>query len=166
MCATSWGATLENLGQSSATATDKVFSVSLSALTSQLQQPWFYDIRATRSKQLADMKGHHAQLVFYASALPLSERSKLLWKEISGLQVKWSAPLSMSGCLLAVGGRDEDGDVVSAIHLYQPATGEWVKVGDLPTPCCDCTCAMIGDREMMLVAGGRPNVYIGTVSAI
>ena len=93
-----------------ATATDKVFSVSLSALTSQLQQPWFYDIRATRSKQLADMKGYHAQLVFYASALPLSERSRLLWKEIAGLQVTWSTPLSMSGWLLAVGGRDEDGE--------------------------------------------------------
>ena len=135
------------------TGTDKVFSVSLSALTSQLQQPWFYDIRATRSKQLADMKGYHAQLVFYASALPLSERSRLLWKEISGLQVTWSTPLSMSGWLLAAGGRDEDGAAVSAIHLYQPATGEWVKVGDLPTPLprYGGICTVIGDGEIYLL---------------
>ena len=134
------------------TATDKVFSVSLSALTSQLQQPWFYDIRATRSKQLADMKGHHAQLVFYASALPLSERSRLLWKEIAGLQVKRSTPLSMSGWLLAVGGRGEDGNAVSAIHLYQPATGEWVKVGDLPTPLprYGGICTVIGDVKILV----------------
>jgi N-acetylneuraminic acid mutarotase len=43
---------------------------------------------------------------------------------------------------------------VTAIHLYQPDTEEWVKVGDLPTPRYCCTCAMITDREM-LVAGGR-----------
>jgi N-acetylneuraminic acid mutarotase len=43
---------------------------------------------------------------------------------------------------------------VTAIHLYQPDTEEWVKVGDLPTPRSHCTCAMITDREM-LVAGGN-----------
>jgi N-acetylneuraminic acid mutarotase len=55
--------------------------------------------------------------------------------------------------LLAVGGEDKDRHAVTAIHLYQPDTGEWVKVGDLPTPRLNCTCAMITGREM-LVAGG------------
>ena len=32
--------------------------------------------------------------------------------------------------------------------------GEWVKVGDLPTPRSSCTCAIITDREI-LVAGGH-----------
>ena len=65
----------------------------------------------------------------------------------------WSTPLSISGALLAVGGVDKFGAEVSAIRLYQPDTGEWVKVGDLPTPRSECTCAMIGAREL-LVAGG------------
>ena len=84
------------------------------------------------------------------------ERGKLhqIWKEISGPQTTCSTPLSISGSLLAVGGRDKDRNAVTAIHLYQPDTGEWVKVGDLPTPRYDCTCAMITDREM-LVAGGH-----------
>ena len=64
-----------------------------------------------------------------------------------------STPLSISGALLAVGGVDKDDAEVSTIRLYQPDTGEWVKVGDLPTPHSGCTCAMIGDREL-LVAGG------------
>ena len=82
-----------------------------------------------------------------------------IWKEISGLQVTLSTPLSISGALRAVGGEDKDGAEVSAIRLYQPDTGEWVKVGDLPTPRSACTCAMIGDREL-LVAGGQNHTYL------
>ena len=102
------------------TATTKVYSVSLSALTSQLHS---------------------------------GVRDSQIWKEISGLQVKKSSPLSISGSLLAVGKDANDRDV-SAIHLYKPDTGEWVKVGDLPTPRQTCTCVMLTDREL-LVAGGR-----------
>ena len=77
-----------------------------------------------------------------------------IWKEVSELQTTFSFPLSISGSLLAVGGKDKYRDSVTAIHLYQPGTGEWVKVGDLPAPPrCEYTCAMITDREM-LVAGG------------
>jgi N-acetylneuraminic acid mutarotase len=46
-----------------------------------------------------------------------------------------------------------DGHAVTAIHLYQPDTEEWVKVGDLPTPRWRCTCAMITDREMFIAGG-------------
>ena len=77
-----------------------------------------------------------------------------MWKEIPGLQLTWSTPLSMTGSLLAVGGKDKDRKAVTAIHHYQPYTGVWVKVGDLPSPRYSCTCAMTTDRDM-LVAGGR-----------
>ena len=77
-----------------------------------------------------------------------------IFQEIYGLQTALSAPLSISGSLLAVGGIDKQGKAVTAIQLYQPDTGEWVKVGDLPTPRYQCTCTMIADREM-LVTGGR-----------
>ena len=52
-----------------------------------------------------------------------------------------------------MGGRDKDLKVVSVIHLYKPDTGEWVKVGDLPTSRQDCTCTVLANREL-LVAGG------------
>ena len=104
--------------------TDSVYCVSLPALISQAQS------RVSR------------------------ENSHPAWKEICGLRMKFSAPLSISGSLLAVGGRDvASHDDITAIHLYQPDTGEWVKVGDLPTPRLGCTCAMITGREI-LVAGG------------
>ena len=104
--------------------TDSVYCVSLPALISQAQS------RVSR------------------------ENSHPAWKEIRGLGVKFSAPLSISGSLLAVGGHDfASSDDITAIHLYQPDTGEWVKVGDLPTPRRKCTCAMITNREI-LIAGG------------
>ena len=92
------------------------------------------------------------------TGLNSSTRKGQIWNEISGLQTTYSTPLSISGSLFAVGGKDKDGKAVTAIHLYQPDTGEWVKVGDLPIPRCNCTCAMITVREMV-VAGGFSEGY-------
>ena len=103
-------------------STDKVYTVSLSALTSGL-----------------------------TSKEPRKNKSSM-WKEISRIQLTYSTPLSISGSLLAVCGRD--GTMTTVIHLYQPDTRKWVKVGDLPTPRRDCTCAMITDKEMLVAGGG------------
>ena len=103
-------------------STDKVYTVSLSALTSGL-----------------------------TSKEPRKNKSPM-WSEISELQLTRSTPLSISGSLLAVGG-NKDCKAVTAIHLYQPGTGEWVKVGDLPTPRRDCICIKITDKEMLVAAG-------------
>ena len=94
-------------------------------------------------------------LISQLPSLDSRERGKQhqIWKEIPGLQTTRTTPLSIRGSLLAVGGSDRDRKAVSAILLYQPDTGEWVKVGDLPTPRYLCTCAMITNTEMF-VAGG------------
>ena len=110
-------------------STDKVYAVSLSALTSGLT--------SNEPKKNKNPK----------------------WSEISGLQLADSTLFSISGSLLAVGGKNKDRKAVPAIHLYKPDIGEWVKVGDLPTPRRDCVCAMITDKEM-LVAGGYDGINI------
>ena len=79
---------------------------------------------------------------------------KQIWKEIPELQLTNSTPLVVNGSLLAVGGQDKDWEAVTAIHLYQPDEGEWMKVGDLPSPRSSCTCTMTTDREVF-VAGGQ-----------
>ena len=76
-----------------------------------------------------------------------------IWKETSELDVIFSTPFSISGSLLALGGR-KDGKDSTTIQLYQPETGKWLKVGDLPHPRSLCTSAMINDREMMVVGEG------------
>ena len=78
-----------------------------------------------------------------------------IWKEIPGLQTGRSNPISISGSLFAVGGLLDNGHTVTTIQLYHPDTEEWVKVGDLPTPRKNCTCAMITDREMIVAGGER-----------
>jgi hypothetical protein len=117
--------------------TAKVYSVSLPALISQLHS------------QDSRERGKQHQI----------------WKEISGLQTTCSTPLSISGSLLAVGGKDKDHHAVTAICLYQPDTEEWVKVGDLPTARYNCTCAMITDREL-LVTGGDDGAHFLSKSDI
>ena len=93
------------------------------------------------------------RLSFPALLSQLNKRSDSeIWKEMPKLPVISSTPLSISGSLLAVGGRDKDG-AASGIHLYQPDTDEWVKVGDLPTPQWNCACTMLTDSELF-VAGG------------
>ena len=91
-------------------------------------------------------------LISHITSTASSGPDREIWKEIPGLQLTHSTPLSIRGALLAVSGMDK-GKAVTGIHLYHPDTGEWVKVGDLPSPCRDCTCAMIGDREMLVAAG-------------
>ena len=82
------------------------------------------------------------------------ERDAQVWKEIPGLQLIGYAPLSINGSLLAVGGLDEvKGRITTAIHLYQPDNGKWLKVGDLPSPRWKCTCA-VNTHKQVLVAGG------------
>lgn len=75
------------------------------------------------------------------------------WKCINATPNKSSFPLTVEGCLFAVGGQDEDNTTVTAIHRYELATEQWVKVADLPSPCCNCPCMMISDREMFITGG-------------
>ena len=88
------------------------------------------------------------------------------WKEISGLQSTHFTPLSISGSLLAVGGVDKDRKVVTAIHLYQPDTGEWVKVEDLPIPRYNCTCVLLKPNREILVFGGVNAKYMETMDIV
>ena len=104
--------------------TDEVYSVSLSGLASQ--------VNSNKS----------------------GEKDSSLWKRIFGLGHDYSTPLFIGGSLLALGGWvRNDQNVTSAIHHYQPETGEWMKVGDLPSPRRDCTCARITDEQILVVGG-------------
>ena len=88
----------------------------------------------------------------------LKASSGAAWKEIHTLQLTGTSPLSLNGSLLAMGGWDEYRNAVTDIHLYKPDTGKWVKVGDLPFPRYNCTCAMITHNQI-LVARGEDNPF-------
>ena len=86
------------------------------------------------------------------SQLNHSKRGMQIWKEISELDAIQSTPLSIGGSLFALGGWKYN-ENVTTIQLYQPETGKWLKVGDLPDPRSLCTSAMINDREMIVIGG-------------
>ena len=94
-----------------------------------------------------------------------------LWQSIEDTPFKYSAPLNVGGSLLAVGGLDDRYIPSSSIHLYQPDTRRWVRVGDLPTARYDCTCSVLPSGEV-IVAGGQAGIskevsnYISTVDFV
>ena len=74
------------------------------------------------------------------------------WRTLPSPPLKRSAAISVHGSVVAIGGRH--GNTSStAIHVYQPATNNWKKVGDLPSPRYSCTSTLLPNGEI-LVAGG------------
>ncbi|XP_064389610.1 uncharacterized protein LOC135337594 isoform X7 [Halichondria panicea] len=77
-----------------------------------------------------------------------------LWQTLQEVPLGLSAPLSIGRSLLAVGGANDRVNPSSSIHLYQPDTRRWLKVGDLPTVRYCCTCSVLPSGEV-IVAGGQ-----------
>ena len=86
-----------------------------------------------------------------------------LWQSIEDTPLMLSAPLNVGGYLLAVGGWDDCLKPSSSIHLYQPHTMRWVKVGDLPTARYDCTCSVLPSGEVIVAGGYNEGSRISTV---
>ena len=84
------------------------------------------------------------------------------WHTLPDTPLACSAALVVHGSLMAVGGRDTSKKPSSAIHLYQPESGQWVKVEDLPTARGSCSCTLLPSGEI-LVAGGYNKGVISRV---
>ncbi|XP_064407317.1 uncharacterized protein LOC135352086 [Halichondria panicea] len=82
------------------------------------------------------------------------------WQTLQEVSLVFLAPLSIERSLLAVGGRDDRRNPRSSIHLYQPDSRRWVKVGDLPTARYRCTCSVLPSGEV-IVAGGQTDPNFG-----
>ena len=89
------------------------------------------------------------------------------WHTFPDTPLECSAVLALRGSLLAVGGRHISDDPSSAIHLYQPESGQWVKVGDLPTARNACSCTLLPSGEILVAGGynkqGSSSYYISRV---
>ena len=94
-----------------------------------------------------------------------SREHNQIWREIPGLPTLWSAPVSISGSLLAVNGEHKDTRSETAIHLYQPNTGKWVKVGDSPTAWSHCTCVVLADSPKCWLCWWRAIAQSGNISS-
>ncbi len=96
---------------------------------------------------------HHVDLNELIAKALSNLDTPTLWQTIEDTPLEYSAPLSIGRSLLAVGGLDDKINRSSWIHLYQPDTRRWVKVGDLPTARSNCTCSVLPSGDV-IVAGG------------
>ena len=82
-----------------------------------------------------------------------TSKSPALWCRLPDTPLLYSTAISLRGYLLAVGG-SHDNYTRTDIHLYQPESEQWTKVGDLPNARYYCSCVVLPSGEL-LVAGGR-----------
>ena len=108
---------------------------------------------------------YHVDLTELVAKAHLNLDTPTLWQTLQEVPLVWSAPLSIGRSLLAVGGRDDRGNPSSSIHLYQPDTRRWVKVGDLPTVRYRCTCSVLPSGEV-IVAGGQTKLFGNHVQTV
>ena len=92
-----------------------------------------------------------------------ASKSPALWCRLPDTLVSCSAAISLRGYLLAMGGR-HDNLTRTDIHLYQPESEQWTKVGDLPNVREYCSCVMLPSGEL-LVAGGQES-YVELTSRV
>ena len=107
---------------------------------------------------------HHVDLDELIAKALSNLDTPTIWQTLQEVPLIWSAPLSIGRSLLAVGGANNRMNRSSSIHLYQPHTRRWVKVGDLPTARDCCTCSVLPSGEV-IVAGGEttPLTFIQTI---
>ena len=79
------------------------------------------------------------------------------WRTLPAPPLERSAAIAVHGSVVAIGGRH--GNTSStAIHVYQPATNNWKKVGDLPSPRHSCTSTLLPSGEILVAGGNKSNL--------
>ncbi|XP_064389641.1 uncharacterized protein LOC135337608 isoform X2 [Halichondria panicea] len=106
---------------------------------------------------------HHVDLNELIAKALSNLDTPTLWQTLQEVPLVLSAPLSIGRLLLAVGGADDRVNPSSSIHLYQPDTRRWVKVGDLPTARYRCTCSVLPSGEVIVAGGETKTFYVQTV---
>ena len=77
-----------------------------------------------------------------------SEPSK--WQPLPDTPTRSPTTTTLNGLLVAMGGDPAS----STIAMYFPQTEQWLKVAELPTPHCWCTCALLSKTEELMVISG------------
>ena len=76
-----------------------------------------------------------------------------VWHQLADTPVILSACASLRGRLLAVGGKDSDKKLTTAIHAYNTATNSWEIISHMATPRFRCLVAVLPRNELMVVGG-------------
>ena len=83
-----------------------------------------------------------------------TSKSPTLWHCLPDTPLENSVAISLRGYLMAVGGRHNN-RLRTDIHLYQPESEKWTKVGDLPNVREYCSCVVLPSGELLVAGGGE-----------
>ena len=85
-----------------------------------------------------------------------TSKSPALWCRLPDTPLRCSTAISLRGYLLAVGGSHDS--TRTDIHLYQPESEQWTKIGDLPNARYYCSCVVLPSGELLVAGGGESSV--------
>ena len=111
--------------------------------------------------------GQRTQTVLRAHVPTLVSGAKSgVWETLPNAPFYGSSPVTIGNTLLTVGGSDKllGGKLTTSIHMYNPTSNQWTRVGDLPEP-MKYPCCIIMNSELFLL-GNRftSSVFVSKLS--
>lgn len=99
--------------------------------------------------------------VFSCSLSDLLSRSikSVCWRNISGLPVTRSSLVTIGGCLLAFGGKDDSDKPVSDIYKYDTLTDTWTATGQMKNKRSDCFLITLSNDILVIVGGYAKRLF-------
>ena len=89
-------------------------------------------------------------------------RSGVCWEALPNTLYYWSSSVTTGNTLLTVGGVDKPLGVNSttSIHVYNPTTNQWARVGDLPQPMNYPNCITMNSELLLLGNPFNSSVFV------
>ena len=84
-----------------------------------------------------------------------------VWSRVADLPAWRSTCVTLCDRLLAVGGKDSDNKLTSAVFMYDETTNSWKVVSRLKSPRYECYAAVLPD-DRLLVVGGKVEAMLST----
>lgn len=120
-----------------------------------------------------DKTNRSTKTALYASlgsltAGALYEGGNSSWKTLPDIPLKRPAACSISGCLVAVGGRDTDGQTSHDVYVFFPPTCSWVPlVRAMPEAVCTASAVQLPENKILVLGGWdgarKRTVLLGSV---
>ena len=125
----------------------------------------------TASKSL--LRVHLPTLISHT--LQGKNRDTSIWEKMPDVPLYYSTLFSIGNMLLTAGGNSSGmaGALLSTlhiknnesnvdIHLFNPHTNQWLKIGDLPEPAMECACCVLPSGKLLVAGGERVSTMSGS----
>ena len=92
----------------------------------------------------------------------LSGADSGVWESLRYPPFHYTSPVTIGNTLLTVGGSHKKilyGYITSSIHMYNPNTNKWTKVGDLPRKMRDVKCVVMNSELFVLSYNWTVNIH-------